>query len=222
VLSIFSICRLLLICPTRYSKPYERPSGRQVDEILSDVGISDAFTNKLTLKVAGILEGRPLRPSPSASGSSLPPVPPPPLLPPTAAPSSAAATLPSSSAPIAGTPGATPTPSSAPAHHMHEFVFIPVKHERPFLSGSSKGLTVWFRSTSTQDLDTPLRLDATHGNLYIHQNAINQTLQVWLYDLSNRWKLLSQPEKVNHPVIPDRVLKFRCTDIYCSAFGIHQ
>jgi hypothetical protein len=99
-------------------------------------------------------------------------------------------------------------PTSAPTP-----ISVPVRHQRPFVSGP-KGHTVWYATTSSLSLSSPpASLPATAGILYIHTNLSKDTKQVWLCNISRDWANITNVENVKHPSIADRFLLLRSDGI---------
>jgi hypothetical protein len=98
--------------------------------------------------------------------------------------------------PTVANPTGTPTPT-------------PFKQERPFSSGSP-GITTWYTSSSPNDIAAPpTGVIPEVGELYVHHNRVTDIYHVWLYGIDQRWKCVTDVEKVYHPVIDDRVLSMR-------------
>lgn len=92
-------------------------------------------------------------------------------------------------------------------------VSIPIKHQRPFTSGS-KGYTIWYTTTSSQPLSSPpSSLPVTAGTLYIHTDLSMDTKQVWLCNINCNWTDITTMENVKHPSITDRILLLRSDGI---------
>lgn len=87
-------------------------------------------------------------------------------------------------------------------------VLIPIKQKRPFGSGTSKGFTIWYRTSSSSDIVEPPEVGAKWGELYLHRNTTAQRWQRWLFGTSGAWHLvqLGNEAKVLHLVILDRML----------------
>ena len=92
-------------------------------------------------------------------------------------------------------------------------VSIPVRHQRPFISGP-KGSTIWYTTASNQPISSPPNsLPASSGILYIHTDLSTKANQVWLCNINARWTDITTMDNVKHPSITDRVLLLRSDGI---------
>ena len=118
-----------------------------------------------------------------------------------------------SSPPAASGPTSGPQSIGEPPASTLPPAPVPVKHQRPFVSGP-KGSTVWYTTASTKALSSPpASLPVTAGILYIHTDVTRGTNQVWLCNINCKWTDVTIMENVKHPSITDRILLLRSDGI---------
>ena len=98
-----------------------------------------------------------------------------------------------------------PTSSTAP---VISGSLTPHRHERTFSSGP-RGTTIWYTTESHTDVLAPPAVPAVAGHIYVHTNMTTTVRQMWLYDASARWIVVTDQMKVAHPTLSDRVLSIR-------------
>lgn len=94
---------------------------------------------------------------------------------------------------------------------------MPTQTVRKFYSG--EGETIWWETSSESNLAGPLgNVGRTVGELYIHRNTTDSSIQIWIYRDAGSWEGVAinydnkyQPDRViselSHPSFPDRRLK---------------
>lgn len=107
-----------------------------------------------------------------------------------------------------------------PSDTQSEEMPVPARTARKFQSSAS-GETVWWESRSGTDLATPPQnINYTVGDLYIHRNTTDTSIQIWICYEPDVWERVPleydakfAPERVilglSHPSFKDRRLKLR-------------
>lgn len=70
------------------------------------------------------------------------------------------------------------------------------------------GVTRWHRSVGAFRINSPPPVTNVEvGDVYVHSNVQDRTLQTWVRETGGEWKVGSKGYQ--HPTIPDRCLSFR-------------
>lgn len=83
---------------------------------------------------------------------------------------------------------------------------------RPFkASARSQGNTIWMTTASYEELFNPPEPapEDESGILYIHENLLNDALQVWLLGNEKQWASVQLSARTRHPTFGDRYLAIR-------------
>ncbi|EGO04665.1 hypothetical protein SERLA73DRAFT_149082 [Serpula lacrymans var. lacrymans S7.3] len=94
---------------------------------------------------------------------------------------------------------------------------LPVCNERPFKSKQDSGSTCWFKSSSQGPISAPSsRLRVGVSDIYIHENLLDKSKQVWLR-LEDGWLSITAQYLMNsltivHPLNSLRVLRVQPVD----------
>jgi len=106
--------------------------------------------------------------------------------------------------PVPSGPGHFITP--ALSQHPHLDASLPEKEDRLF--NTADGRTQWYKTSGAYHLSFPPSMpDVVVGDLYLHHDTHNRSLQMWVLSKNLEWTIAKVGHR--HPSIPGRVLWLR-------------